>query len=55
MLVFLVLVGQCFRSIYSALFGEMSQLLLHVSPRQASEVALLAGHEDQPFVDIFAQ
>jgi hypothetical protein len=29
-LVFLVLVGQCFGLIYSALFGEMIQLILPV-------------------------
>jgi hypothetical protein len=33
MLVFLVLVGQCFGPIYSALFVDMTQLFLLLSPR----------------------
>lgn len=52
-LVHLILVGEYFGLIYSALFLKMTQLLLHVSRGQVSGVALLAGHGDRSFVDIF--
>jgi hypothetical protein len=48
MLVFMALIGQCLRSIYSALLDKKVQLRSLASLGQASEVAFLADHGDRP-------
>jgi hypothetical protein len=48
MLVFMALIGQCLRSIYSALLDKKVQLCSLASLGQASEVAFLADHGDRP-------